>query len=253
MRFERESYRKLYVVESPEHQLLPLVTRGLRDYLLRFAAEDGTLLAKSTDPIGDMAVILRARPKERKHVELAIGELQRVGYLRIERGRVWLPKFEEAQAARSPGALRQQRLRDKRRETGDVTSNDDNHVTDNVTRNAPIASPLIDETRRDETTTPKHPAVATAVACPGDLVLTEGQRGTLETGLVPSWAIDVITLRFVAKHGADPDDKRTIVAWRKCLSQAISGDWNDANKRPKKPENGASATIWDENAGRFAQ
>ncbi len=247
MRFDRESYRKLYIAESPEHQLLPLAVRGIRDYLLRFAGEDGTLLAETTDPVGDLMVVLRARPPEKKQVEQLMKELQRVGYLRLDRKRLWLPKFEEAQEARTPGAVRQKKLRDKRRnetehdtETGDVTGDATSHTR--------IALPTADETRRDETTTPNPVAV---VACPSDLKLAAGQRSTLETALIPGWAIDAITTAFIAKCQADPDDTRTLVTWRKCLSIAISGDWNNAAKRPKKPENGAAPMIWDSTAGKL--
>lgn len=175
MRFDRESYRKLYVAESAEHQLMALASRGLRDYLLRFAAEDGTLLPSTTDPVGDMMVVLRARPSDKKLVSSALTDLQRVGYLKLERKRLWIVKFEEAQEARSPGATRQKRHREKVKTSGggepdggvsDVTSNGEvgvtARVTDGVTSNAPrnahVTSPLADETRRNETRAPKPPA-----------------------------------------------------------------------------------------------
>jgi glycine oxidase len=55
MRFDRESWRKLYVAESVQHRMLPLFTRGLRDYLLRHAEDDGTILRDSVDHAGDLA------------------------------------------------------------------------------------------------------------------------------------------------------------------------------------------------------
>lgn len=167
MRFDRESYRKLYVAESAEHQLMALASRGLRDYLLRFAAEDGTLLPSTTDPVGDMMVVLRARPSDKKLVSAALADLQRVGYLKLERKRLWIARFEDAQAARSPGALRQKKHRDKNKapieepesQLGDVTDNVTDTVTPGVTRNASgdarVTSPLIeiaDETRREPPT-----------------------------------------------------------------------------------------------------
>lgn len=74
------------------------------------------------------------------------------------------------------------------------------------------------------------------VRCPPDLRLLDDQRGTLETALVPGWAIDALTAHFVAKSLGDPNDRRTLVAWRKCLSQAIAGNWNNPRTRPKAPE-----------------
>lgn len=175
MRFDRESYRKLYVSESAEHQLMALASRGLRDYLLRFAAEDGTLLPSTSDAVGDMMVVLRARPSDRKLVAAALTDLQRVGYLKLERKRLWIARFEEAQEARSPGALRQKKHRDKNKGGGDpeggaggggdvtedAPSNVTLPVTESVTRNAygdaHVTSPLADETRQEETRAPKPP------------------------------------------------------------------------------------------------
>lgn len=80
--------------------------------------------------------------------------------------------------------------------------------------------------------------------CPSDLQLTQPQRATLESGgnIIPSWAIDVSTQRFVSKAVADPSDQRTLVNWRKCLATAVSGDWNGPN-RPTKPEPASSGSM----------
>jgi hypothetical protein len=59
--------------------------------------------------------------------------------------------------------------------------------------------------------------------------------------MIPGWAIDTITADFVATAIADQDDHRQLVHWRKCLSRAISGRWNDSSKRPKKPQQQVSA------------
>lgn len=144
MRFDRESYRKLYVAESAEHRLLSLFTRGLRDYLLRFAMEDGTLLPKSQKPADDLARVLGAAGAERRMVAHAVTDLINVGYLSYDDGRLWITRYTDAQEARSPGALRQQRYRDNHRDvTHHVTRDVTNAVTNNVTSNRR------DETRRE--------------------------------------------------------------------------------------------------------
>lgn len=107
MKFERESWRKLYIAESIEHRLLPLFTRGLRDYLLRLASDDGTILATTDDPKGDLVRALRCDKKETKAASSAIEDLLRIGYLSHEDRRLWISKFEEAQQSRSPEARRQ--------------------------------------------------------------------------------------------------------------------------------------------------
>jgi hypothetical protein len=144
VRFDRESYRKLYISESAEHRLMSLFARGLRDYLLRFATEDGTLIPKTTKPADDLCRVLGASGAERKHVGSAIDELLSVGYLSLTDGRLWVTRYVEAQEARSPGALRQQRYRDNHR---DVTRDADSDVTNNVT-----------SSRRDLADLPKPPS-----------------------------------------------------------------------------------------------
>lgn len=72
------------------------------------------------------------------------------------------------------------------------------------------------------------------VPCPRDLRLTEGQRATLAVSGVPGWAVDAITAGFVSRALGDEDERRTLVVWRKCLAAAVSGTWNDPQKRPKQ-------------------
>jgi hypothetical protein len=131
LRFDRESYRKLYVAESLEHRQLSLFARGLRDYLLRFAEEDGTLLRGSANAAEDLCRVLGASAGERRHVLAATGDLMRIGYLTLDQdGRLWITRYVEAQERRSPGALRQQRYRDNHR---DVTRDADSNATSDVT------------------------------------------------------------------------------------------------------------------------
>lgn len=156
MRFDRESWRKLYVVESVQHRLLPLFTRGLRDYLLRHAESDGTILRGSADHAADLARVLCATQQERKQIDAALADLLRVGYLSTDGERLWIVKFEEAQSARSPGAKRQAAYLARKKGdapddvssdvssdvTSDASDDGESDVTNDVTR---------DETRRDET------------------------------------------------------------------------------------------------------
>jgi hypothetical protein len=82
------------------------------------------------------------------------------------------------------------------------------------------------------------------ISCPSDLKLTDDQRNTLALNLsIPPWAFDVLTTKFVASNQADTSDRRSLVVWRKCLSQAISGWWNNATTRPKKPTTVDSESI----------
>jgi hypothetical protein len=73
------------------------------------------------------------------------------------------------------------------------------------------------------------------VPCPVDLKLTDDQEAVLETSLIPRWAIGLMTTQFVSKAVVNRGDTRPLDAWRKCLSVAITRDWQ-SGKRPKKPE-----------------
>lgn len=94
------------------------------------------------------------------------------------------------------------------------------------------------ETEDKATKQEPEPGSATnaQVTCPPDLVLTDAQRGSLETSLIPGWAIDAITASFVAAEIADENKKMPLVSWRKCLAKAIASNWNDSKRRPKKPD-----------------
>lgn len=121
-------------------------------------------------------------------------------------------------------------------------------VTPPPSRPVPVTDQVAAEdlTRGARSEPPDRSQQPGKVTCPPDLDLTAEQVGTLETGGIPLWAITAITLTFRAKAVGDPDDMRTLVAWRKSLAMAVAGDWNNASRRPKKPEaNGDDATELD--------
>lgn len=239
MRFERESWRKLYVAESAEHRLLSVFARGLRDYLLRLAKDDGTILSSSQQPKRDLQKLLGAAKREHALIDSAFDELVAVGYLSVNGGRLWVTRFEEAQQARSLGAARQAKYKEQKRQreasavTQAVTSPGDGSVTSQI-----------DETRRDETTTTGS-GDGREIPCPADLALTGSQAATLETSMIPAWGIQVITRQFVAKYQADPGDRRSLVVWRKCLAMAVSSNWNDPSRRPKPADPASGKPVFE--------
>lgn len=245
MRFDRESWRKLYITESMEHRMLSLFARGLRDYLLRFAEEDGTLLRHTEDPARDLAVVLSVvQPAERRQLKQAVADLQRVGYLAHDGGRLSIAKFVEAQTARSPAAKRQKEFRDRQRlkKESDAPGNSAAPLLQGVTSNATgdaagnaTVTLQKDETRRDETRRQQQPSPEDVIPCPPDLALSEAQATNREMAGCPWWAQEAITRSFVGRYLADPEDRRTLATWRKCLDVAIGTTWSDPNKRPKRP------------------
>jgi len=75
------------------------------------------------------------------------------------------------------------------------------------------------------------------VQCPPvDEILNSNQVSTLETSMIPIWAIRQLIARFVAKNQASKSDLRTREHWSKCCVIAVQSDWNDRRRRPKKPE-----------------
>jgi hypothetical protein len=97
-----------------------------------------------------------------------------------------------------------------------------------------------DVQNRDTAPTPTPPAPSTTnperpsdIRCPPDLRLTEEQIATLETAMIPRWAIDQLTASFVSSAMVD-GRPRPLSAWLKCLSKAVSGNWNNAKTRPQQ-------------------
>lgn len=111
MRFERTPWRKLYVSESLEHRSLPLFARGLRDYLLRFAEDDGTLLRSCIDPASDLYRTLTVHASEAKLFRSAVRSLIDVGFLQLTSGTLRIVKFQAAQQAHTSNAERQANYR----------------------------------------------------------------------------------------------------------------------------------------------
>lgn len=147
MNYDTESWYKLYIRESTEDRLLPVLNRALRDFLLRCAKsrKDGTVLAHTESPGEDIARALGAHPDEASTVAGYVASMLRDGYLSHRRGRLWITNFVAAQEARSPGARRQKRYRDKDKSsrTNDTRETDENvtpDITDNVTRDAHVTS-----------------------------------------------------------------------------------------------------------------
>jgi hypothetical protein len=194
MKFERESWRKLYVAESLEHRIKSVFTRGIRDYLLRHADDDGTIIKKADDPIAALAKVLGVEQSERKLFKSCIDDLVELRYLSVDNGRLWITRFTEGQQARSPGAKRTATWKAKREAerqrgsvtptvsgdahgdaAGDVTGDATGDVTGDVTNRR-------DETRRDENPQ-SPPVVVTELTVRARRVLANTFEGNFE---VPS-------------------------------------------------------------------
>lgn len=81
--FDHESWRPLFLREPvAQRGSWDVTTRGLRDYLIRLAEDDGTLLKHCAEPLDELAANLTTRPHEHDAVRCAIETLLRDGFLR---------------------------------------------------------------------------------------------------------------------------------------------------------------------------
>jgi len=116
MKWERESWRKLYLREPNEQLLWPLLTRSLRDYLLRRADDDGVLFRSTADPAGDLCRALGARDSECDTVCDSVRTMLADGYLvHVTGGELRIRNLRDAQERRSQAALRKAAQRERER------------------------------------------------------------------------------------------------------------------------------------------
>lgn len=166
MNYETEPWYKLYIRESTEDKVLPVLNRSFRDFLLRFAKSrnDGTILAKSSNPGEDIARALGAHPTEFASIVGFVASMLDDGYLNHRKGRLSITNFVAAQEARSAGARRQKVYRDKHNSSrigispSDVNvAKRDVTVASHVTSQEIRSDPKRDEERPGEETRGRAP------------------------------------------------------------------------------------------------
>jgi hypothetical protein len=79
--WSKERWRKLYLREALEQRLWSVMARGLRDYLIRLADDDGALIRDADDPVEALLTVLGAHDEEAELVRGAIELLRRDGFL----------------------------------------------------------------------------------------------------------------------------------------------------------------------------
>lgn len=152
MNFKREPWRKLYLRESLQQRGWSVTTRGLRDYLIRLASDDGTLIGRTKDPHHDLSLALGVHRGEHQAIADAITTLLDDGYLRYERGRLFIQRFEEAQHRdKSTNRVREHRER-KRAKTDDTETVSQRFETldANVTKPPDETDPIRSDPKRSE-------------------------------------------------------------------------------------------------------
>ena len=161
MKWEQETWRKLYVRVDAKWLSLPVSARGLGSELLKYADDNGDLHLGSDPPGVAVAFLLSARPKEHRRIADDLNLLMSPEHrfmVQIGPGAYRIRNFVDAQA-KSGSAKRMalKRARDAARQPVTVTPNvtshgddgvqnesvngDANEVTDPI-RSDPIRSPL---------------------------------------------------------------------------------------------------------------
>lgn len=147
MKWESEKWRKLYRRVDAAWARLPVLARGLGSELLKYAEDDGRIPVRPDEETGEaICCLMGARRAEWKAIESCVQSLLNDGYIVREEGAILIRNFVKAQA-RSTGAERQARLRERRRaepEDGDVTDYGTRDVTVAVTSNALRDVPVTD-------------------------------------------------------------------------------------------------------------
>jgi len=96
--WSKERWRKLYIREAAEQQLWSMMARGVRDYLIRLADDDGALIRDSDDPVEALLLVLHAHPNEAELVRAAVGLLRRDGFLTAGARSIFVRNLPAAQA-----------------------------------------------------------------------------------------------------------------------------------------------------------
>ena len=100
--WSKERWRKLYLREAIEQRLWSVVTRGLRDYLIRVAEDDGALIRDAADPVGALVAALAAHAEEAGLVRASIELLLRDGFLIGSARSIFVDRLPEAQSWERP-------------------------------------------------------------------------------------------------------------------------------------------------------
>jgi len=154
--WSKERWRKLYLREALEQRLWSVMARGLRDYLIRVAEDDGALIRDADDPVEALLPALGAHPDEAELVRAAIVLLRRDGFLaggarslfvrNLPAAQAWEPRVAvtaEAEVAATPTPAsasneRVRRFRERQRHAAKTDANAMPGVTSSVT--GPVTS-----------------------------------------------------------------------------------------------------------------
>jgi|SRR6478735_961443 len=183
----KERWRKLYLREALEQRLWSVMARGLRDYLIRVAEDDGALIRDSDDPVDALLLALGAQPDEAELVRAAIVLLRRDGFLaggarslfvhNLPAAQAWQPRPSETETAATPTPAsasneRVRRFRERQRHAAKTDANATPGVASSVT--SPVTSGV---------TTPVTGVTSSVTeAVTGNVTASRGSRNLKSSG-----------------------------------------------------------------------
>jgi hypothetical protein len=100
--WSKERWRKLYLREALEQRVWSVMTRGLRDYVIRVAEDDGALIRDAADPVAALVAALGAHAEEAGLVRGAIELLLADGFLTGSARSIFVDRLPEAQSWERP-------------------------------------------------------------------------------------------------------------------------------------------------------
>ena len=246
MNFSDEEYVRLYVSDTATWNLLEWEGQALLALALRKFDKSGVFDFGRHSPEKALFASLKM-PIE--IIKTGLTRLLDEGVWVLQTERLFWPKYIEAQTCRRSDKLRQRMSRANAKREPDVTPCDNrDNASQNVTVcheqdiKRDIGHEMSHQARRGEARQGSgilnsgSSSRACDIECPADLKLTAEQAKVLETAMIPVWAIELLTVQFVASQVVD-SKPRPLDAWLKCLSKSITSSWNDPSRRPKKPDN----------------
>lgn len=178
--YEKGWYVRLFTEETNEHRAKGVVSRGVRDTLLRYAKkldkrgvpapDSGELIrARSQDrALADLMGAMSTRPDEWDLVHKSLLDWIEDGWLEWQRPKkgwhaLCIRNYVEAQTARTKNAVRQQRYRERKKKdqqqqglpgvTGNATPNVTGNATPNVIGNVYRNATVLDQSKAKQSKT----------------------------------------------------------------------------------------------------
>jgi hypothetical protein len=271
--WSRERWRKLYLRESAEQRgSWPLMARGVRDYLIRVAEDDGRVVSRGG--AARLLDVLGAQPTaERELAAHAIALLLEDGFLvEGEDGAIYVSNLPKAQGdndaaedettAPMTDAERAKKYRQRKKERDEALRNASRGGVTEPVRGVtsasrglgqvdPSGSAVDSQNNQPKAEAERAPASAPVVTNGRDGERVTGRRdvtieismsldwqpnrdtwGGFDVAMIPRAAAERLVLACKQHFVQKPEVQKTDREWNTVVIRWVNRDWNDAKKRP---------------------